>query len=144
MFYATARQFKTNNGDDDTLSDVTRIFLVDDDQDIVFSIKTALEAASEGFRVNSFTSPLLALENFKEGYYDLLLLDIRMPEMTGFELYETIHEMDTRVPVIFITAFEVYYEALREMFPDLVPTSFIQKPISNSDLVQRIKQILKR
>ena len=67
-----------------------------------------------------------------------------MPEMTGFDLYEAIHEMDTRVPVIFITAFEVYYEALKEMFPNLVPTSFIQKPISNSDLVQRIKQILKR
>jgi DNA-binding NtrC family response regulator len=144
MFYATARQFKRNNGDDDTLSDVTRIFLVDDDQDIVFSIKTALEAAAEGFMVNSFTSPILALENFREGYYDLLLLDIRMPEMTGFDLYEAIHEMDTRVPVIFITAFEVYYEALKEMFPNLVPTSFIQKPISNSDLVQRIKKILKR
>jgi DNA-binding NtrC family response regulator len=144
MFYATARQFKRNNGDDDTLSDVTRIFLVDDDQDIVFSIKTALEAAAEGFMVNSFTSPIIALENFREGYYDLLLLDIRMPEMTGFDLYEAIHEMDTRVPVIFITAFEVYYEALKEMFPNLVPTSFIQKPISNSDLVQRIKQILKR
>jgi DNA-binding NtrC family response regulator len=145
MFYATARQFKRNNGDDDdTLSDVTRIFLVDDDQDIVFSIKTALEAAAEGFMVNSFTSPIRALENFKEGYYDLLLLDIRMPEMTGFDLYEAIHEMDTRVPVIFITAFEVYYEALKEMFPNLVPTSFIQKPISNPDLVQRINKILKR
>lgn len=97
-----------------------------------------------GFSVDSFTSPAVALENFRPDYYDLLLLDIRMPEMTGFELYENIHETDKRVRVIFITAFEVYYEALREMFPDLVPSSFIHKPISNSDLVERIKQELKR
>ena len=64
--------------------------------------------------------------------------------MTGFELYEAIHERDKRVSVIFITAFEVYYEALREMFPDLVPSSFIQKPVSNSDLIDRIKRELKR
>jgi two-component SAPR family response regulator len=87
---------------------------------------------------------VVALENFRGDYYDLLLLDIRMPEMTGFELYEAINELDKRVPVIFITAFEVYYEALKEMFPNLVPTSFIQKPISNSELVQRINKVLKK
>ena len=48
--------------------------------------------------------------------------------------------MDAKVPVIFITAFEVYYEALKEIYPDLVPSSFIQKPISNADLVGRIKR----
>ena len=124
-------------------SDITRIFLVDDDPDVVFSIRTALEA-SGGFTVDSFTSPDVALENFKGDYYDLLLLDIRMPGMTGFELYEAIHERDKRVSVIFITAFEVYYEALREIFPDLVPSSFLQKPVSNSDLIDRIKRELQR
>jgi DNA-binding NtrC family response regulator len=124
-------------------SDITRIFLVDDDPDVVFSIRAALEA-SGAFTVDSFTSPDVALENFKADFYDLLLLDIRMPGMTGFELYEAIHERDKRVRVIFITAFEVYYEALREMFPDLVPSSFIQKPVSNADLVDRIKRELQR
>jgi DNA-binding NtrC family response regulator len=124
-------------------SDITRIFLVDDDPDVVFSIRAALEA-SGAFTVDSFTSPDVALENFKADFYDLLLLDIRMPGMTGFELYEAIHERDKRVRVIFITAFEVYYEALREMFPDLVPSSFIQKPVSNPDLVDRIKRELQR
>jgi two-component system, OmpR family, response regulator ChvI len=122
----------------------TRVFLVDDDQDIVFSITAALEESQEAFTVDSYTSPVVALENFRPEYYDLLLLDIRMPGMTGFELYENIQKLDKRVRVIFITAFEVYYEALREMFPDLVPTSFIQKPISNSNLVERIKRELKR
>lgn len=133
----------TKRSGNSSASDITRIFLVDDDPDVVFSIRAALEA-SGAFTVDSFTSPDVALENFKADLYDLLLLDIRMPGMTGFELYEAIHERDKRVRVIFITAFEVYYEALREMFPDLVPSSFIQKPVSNLDLVDRIKRELQR
>jgi two-component SAPR family response regulator len=67
-----------------------------------------------------------------------------MPGMTGFELYEEISKIDASVHVIFITAFEVYYEALKEIYPDLVPSSFIQKPISNHDLVGRIKRELNK
>jgi len=133
----------TKSSENSSASDITRIFLVDDDPDVVFSMRAALEA-SGAFTVDSFTSPDVALENFKANFYDLLLLDIRMPGMTGFELYEAIHERDKRVRVIFITAFEVYYEALREMFPDLVPSSFIQKPVSNLDLVDRIRRELQR
>lgn len=66
-----------------------------------------------------------------------------MPGMT-FELYDEINKMDPRVRVIFITAFEVYYDALKEIYPDLVPTSFIQKPISNDDLIGRIKRELNK
>lgn len=138
----TTKQSSKRTGNSSS-SDITRIFLVDDDPDVVFSIRAALEA-SGAFTVDSFTSPDVALENFKADFYDLLLLDIRMPRMTGFELYEAIHERDKRVRVIFITAFEVYYEALREMFPDLAPSSFIQKPVSNPDLVDRIKRELQR
>jgi DNA-binding NtrC family response regulator len=103
---------------------------------------TALE--SSGFAVDSYGSPDVALEKFKPRYYDLLLLDVRMPGMTGFELYDEINKIDAKVHVIFITAFEVYYEALKEIYPDLVPTSFIQKPISNDDFVGRIKRELSK
>jgi DNA-binding NtrC family response regulator len=123
-------------------SDITRIFLVDDDSDVLFSMVTALEA--KGFLVDSYGSPDVALEKFKPHYYDLLLLDVRMPGMTGFELYDEINKVDKKVRVIFITAFEVYYEALKEIYPDLVPSSFIQKPISNDDLVGRIKRELNK
>ena len=116
--------------------------MVDDDPDVLFSMVTALE--SSGFIVDSYSSPDIALEKFKPYYYDLLLLDVRMPGMTGFELYDEITKLDERVPVIFITAFEVYYEALKEIYPDLVPSSFIQKPISNDDLVGRIKRELRK
>ena len=116
--------------------------MVDDDPDVLFSMVTALK--SSGFVVDSYSSPDIALEKFKTYYYDLLLLDVRMPGMTGFELYDEINKLDERVPVIFITAFEVYYEALKEIYPDLVPSSFIQKPISNDDLVGRIKRELRK
>lgn len=122
--------------------DITRIFLVDDDPDVLYSMVTSLE--SSGFVVDSYNSPDIALEKFKPHYYDLLLLDVRMPGMTGFELYEEISKIDASVHVIFITAFEVYYEALKEIYPDLVPSSFIQKPISNDDLVGRIKRELNK
>lgn len=116
--------------------------MVDDDHDVLFSMRTALE--SSGFVVDSYSSPDVALDKFKPYYYDLLLLDVRMPGMTGFELYEEINKVDEKVHVIFITAFEVYYEALKEIYPDLVPSSFIQKPISNDDLAVRIKQELRK
>lgn len=116
--------------------------MVDDDPDVLFSIVAALE--SSDFVVDSYGSPDIALEKFRPYYYDLLLLDVRMPGMTGFELYDEINKMDERVHVIFITAFEVYYEALKEIYPDLVPSSFIQKPISNDDLVGRIKRELSK
>lgn len=114
--------------------------MVDDDPDVLFSIGTTLESC--GFVVDSFSSPDIAIETFRPHYYDLLLLDVKMPGMTGFELYDEINKIDPRVRVIFITAFEVYYDALKEIYPDLVPTSFIQKPISNDDLIGRIKREL--
>jgi two-component system response regulator ChvI len=123
-------------------TDVIKVFLVDDDPDVLFSMVTCLE--SRGFVVDSYSSPDIALERFKPNYYDILLLDVRMPGMTGFELYEEINKKDKRAHVIFITAFEVYYEALKEIYPDLVPSSFIQKPISNEDLVGRIRRELNK
>src|SRR5581483_3163575 len=88
-----------------------RIFLVDDEQDITYSLKKGLE--NEGFEVEAFTSPVIALRNYKPGTYDLALLDIRMPEMSGFELFRKIKEKDGKIRVCFITAFEIYYDEFR-------------------------------
>ena len=114
-----------------------KILIVDDDPDIILSFKNGLE--SYGFEVDSFNDPLLALKNFKANFYDLLLIDIRMPNMTGFEFYQEINKIDNKAKVCFITAFEVYYRALLEEFADLYQKCFIQKPISIDKLVKRIK-----
>ena len=119
---------------------IIKILIVDDDPDIVLTFKTGLE--SNGFEVDSWNDPLSALKNFKANFYDLLIIDIRMPDMTGFELYQKINKIDSKAKVCFITAFEVYYRALLEKFGDLERKCFIQKPISIDELVKYIQKEL--
>jgi two-component system, OmpR family, response regulator ChvI len=114
-----------------------RILIVDDEPGITLAFKKGLEG--EEFEVETFNDPLLALSSFKANSYNLILLDVKMPKMNGFELYQQIEKMDHNVKVCFITAFEVYYEALKEIFPNLEVGCFIKKPIEISDLVNRIK-----
>jgi DNA-binding response OmpR family regulator len=112
------------------------ILIVDDEIDITLAFKKGLE--SDGFLVDTYNDPLTALLNFKSDFYDLLLVDVRMPKMNGFELYQEIEKIDKKTKVCFITAFEVYYHALREIFPTLEVGCFIRKPIEIDDLVKRI------
>ena len=118
----------------------TRIMLVDDEQDITFSFRMGLE--NNGFVVDTFNDPKEALSNFKSGFYDLLLIDIKMPKMNGFELYQEIEKIDNKAKVCFITAFEVYYKSLRELFPTVKVDCYIKKPITTDELLQRIKSEL--
>ena len=119
-----------------------RILVVDDEPDITSFFKQALR--DNGFEVETANDPLLALKNFKEDHhaYDLLVIDIVMPEMDGFSLYEEIRKIDKKVKVCFITAFEVNYQALRAVFPAATSTDdigcFIRKPVDIDDLVKRI------
>jgi two-component system, OmpR family, response regulator ChvI len=114
-----------------------RILLVDDEQDITFAFRIGLE--DNGFAVDTFNDPQEALSNFKAGLYDLLLIDVRMPKMNGFELYREIEKIDNKPKICFITAFEVYYKSLRELFPTVRIDCYIKKPITTDELVQRIK-----
>jgi two-component system, OmpR family, response regulator ChvI len=119
---------------------MTKILIVDDDTGITLAFKKGLEG--DGFEVDTFNDPLEALSNFKPSKYDFLLLDVRMPNMNGFELYKEIEKVDGDVKVCFITAFEVYYEALREVFPSLEVECFIRKPIEIASLIKKIKNEL--
>jgi two-component system, OmpR family, response regulator ChvI len=112
------------------------ILIVDDEIDITLAFKKGLE--SNGFMVDIYNDPVTALLNFKSDFYDLILVDVRMPKMNGFELYQEIEKVDKKSKVCFITAFEVYYHALREIFPTLEESCFIRKPIEIDDLVKRI------
>ncbi|HYT45581.1 MAG TPA: hybrid sensor histidine kinase/response regulator [Methylomirabilota bacterium] len=90
-----------------------RIFLVDDDYDHTITFKVGLEHA--GFEVDTYNDSAIALSNFKPDYYDLLLIDIKMPKIDGLELYERIRKVDDKVKVWFITAYELYYKTLAEV-----------------------------
>ena len=89
-----------------------RILIVDDEPDICEILKKVFEQS--GFNADSYDDPILALENFNAGYYDLLLLDIKMPEIDGFHLYQEMKKIDDRVKVCFLTASEMYYERFRK------------------------------
>ena len=116
-----------------------RILIVDDEEDITSILKKGLE--KYGYEIDVFNDPLLALSSFRAGSYDLILLDIRMPKMDGFELYQRITQLDSKTKVCFMTAFEVYYDALKELFPDSYESiCFIRKPIAIQDFVKRISK----
>jgi DNA-binding response OmpR family regulator len=114
-----------------------RRLIVNDEPDITLAFKKGLECNE--YEVDTFNDPLVALSSFKTSLYHLLLIDVKMPKMNGFELYQQMQKIDNKVRVCFIAAFEVYYEALREIFPNLEVCCFIRKPLEMSDLVNRIK-----
>ena len=118
-----------------------RVLLVDDESDITTSFKIGLE--QYGFTVSVYNDPRLALSEFKAGLHDLLLVDIRMPGMTGLELYQKIKQIDGNIEVCFITAFEEYYGQLSAAFPNIdLEKCYILKPITILDLAKKINTIL--
>jgi DNA-binding response OmpR family regulator len=114
------------------------LFVVDDEPDITLVFSIGLE--DNGFLVDAFNDPLLALEAFKEQKkpYDLALLDIKMPKMDGFELYNEIRKVDDKVKVCFVTAFDIQKEDEAVATLNEKP-AIIRKPISIDDLVKRVK-----
>jgi DNA-binding response OmpR family regulator len=117
-----------------------RILVVDDQPDITLTIEVELEA--EGlFDVDTFTDPELALSSFKPGIYHLVILDIVMPKMDGFELYEELKKVDPGINVCFLTASEMYHEEMRGVkHCALNKDLFLQKPISTNDLIREINK----
>jgi two-component system, OmpR family, response regulator ChvI len=116
-----------------------RILLVDDEPDVVLGFEICLE--DNGFEVDSFNDPILALSSFKQGLYSLALLDIRMPKLNGFELYREIRKIDDKVKICFMTAFDIQNEQLKEVLPtlDLDEPIVIRKPIRIDDFIAKIK-----
>jgi DNA-binding response OmpR family regulator len=122
-----------------------RILIVDDDPDITFTFKKAFEEANRisgnkiSFHVNTYNDPLVALSKFKPDFYDLLLVDINMPRMNGFDFYVKVFELDINPRVCFMSSEFINQEALREQHPSLSIGCFIRKPVTIEDLVKRVK-----
>ena len=90
------------------------------------------------FEIYTYNDPLLALTQFKPHFYDLLLTDIYMPDMNGFELCQKILVLDVNVKVCFMSAAELNIQALREVYPSLSFGCYIKKPVTMVQLVERL------
>jgi DNA-binding response OmpR family regulator len=118
-----------------------KILLVDDEHDNSSIFTIGLK--DNGFYVDTFDDPISALSAFKPDFYDLLILDIKMPKMDGYELYENIRKIDNKVKVCFVTAsVEEYREDYQQSFTSNI--SFLTKPITIDDLVKKVNEIIIR
>ena len=118
-----------------------RILLVDDEPDLCTVYQIVLQDA--GYECIPYTDSVKALQEYRPTYYDLILLDIKMPVLNGFELCKKIIELDKPVHIIFITASEAYYEKFRgQRFPELGKINYIQKPIGNEELIRIVNMII--
>jgi CheY-like chemotaxis protein len=121
-----------------------RILIIDDDPDTTLTFKSAIEDSNNSSKhdrrieVITYNDPLKALSEFKPDFYDLLLVDINMPQMNGFELCEKILKIDINVKVCFVSAGGVNREAIREIYPAISIGCFITKPVTIDYLVKRI------
>ena len=118
--------------------------MVDNEVDITFALENALE--SYEFKVDTFNDPITALKSYKTDHYDLVILDIKMPKMDGFELYTKIKELDPNVKICFLTAIATLNEGfikLQSEFDRIINEGyFIQKRIKTDDLLEKLKKLI--
>ena len=135
------RQFEEKN----TVKKTKTILVIDDDKDITLTVRSSFELENDRstsgifFQVHTHNFPLLALSEFKPSFYDLLLIDVEMPKMNGFELSTKILELDANPKICFMSAADVNYEALREIYPSISFGCFIKKPVSLDYLIKRVR-----
>lgn len=116
-----------------------KILLVDDEPDLTFIFKKGLEDAQ--LSVDAFNDPAEVFKVSKSHFYDLVILDIAMQDMDGFDLYRELKTLDPEVKVCFITATEKYHQDFREAeLRDLSQDLFIAKPISIKDLIIEVNK----
>jgi CheY-like chemotaxis protein len=121
------------------VAEKNRVLLVDDEPDVVYLVKKSLER--NGFVVDAYTDPLLALQNFKGGVYSLLLLDIKMPKINGIEFVRRVEKEDDKVKVCFFSASEYLTSNVKDKFYNSQDKFlFISKPISIPEMTRQIKQ----
>jgi DNA-binding response OmpR family regulator len=118
-----------------------KILVIDDEPDLTKLCSLAFE--EYGFEVDTFNDPIEALLNYKPHYYDLVILDIRMPKMDGFQLHNEIKKKDHNAKICFLTASGSFYEEFRKgEYYVLDKNLFIQKPISNEELLRKVNKLM--
>lgn len=116
--------------------------MVDDEVDILHVLKRGLEI--NGFQVEGYSSPQEVLVSFKPSKYDLAILDIRMPGLSGFQLYREMRKIDPTITACFLSAFEVHPNEFKIVFPSMMEVkAIIKKPVSINHLLREITPLLR-
>lgn len=115
------------------------ILIVDDEPDITYTLKLALENSNEKYRIHTYNNPISLLSEFKPNYYDLLLVDINMPFMDGFELCKKILDLDLNIRICFMSTGEINLNALRDVYPEKSMGCFIKKPLKLKNLIKLVE-----
>ena len=118
-----------------------KILVVDYEHDSNLLLKTILER--NGFIVDCFDDPFVAMENFQSNLFSLIILNIKLPKLNGFRLYREIRKKDKKVKVCFITDGEMYYGVYTDIFNSLDENSFIRKPINYDNLLEHLSKIIR-
>jgi DNA-binding response OmpR family regulator len=129
-------------GDSGLVQQQKKILIIDDNEDITMSLRVILERY--GFKTDSYSDSVLANKNFRNGQYDLVILDIKMPVYDGFHSYQKIRKIDSKVKVCFLTATEYFHEEIRKEhgLDELNKELFLRKPIETEELVREIRKLL--
>lgn len=120
-----------------------RILIVDEDKDVGVTFETMLN--NYGFDIDYFTDPAVALEKFKPNLYDLIILDINMPKINGFELYEQLKSRDSNIKTLFITGLnrvESYNTHHSKVYPLKGQRHFMAKPVSKKELLENVYDMI--
>ncbi len=120
-----------------------RILIVDDEKDVGWTLKLILEYY--GFDIDCFTDSATALEKFKPNLYDLIILDIKMAEINGFELYDELKSRDSNIKTLFITALssvEPYNTRNSKVYPLRGVRHFMKKPVSSEVLLEQVYSMM--
>lgn len=118
------------------------VLLIDDDKDILTVLRHSLDI--KGVNAFGFTNPALAVEHFKNNAanYDIVVTDIRMPEMSGFEVARAVKEIRPDIKIAFITAFEISKSEFEKVLPSTKVDAFITKPVKSETFVEIIKEVM--
>ena len=116
-----------------------RILVVDDERDVCRTLQLMLE--NNGFDIDCYTDSTKALEKFKPNLYDLTILDVKMPKINGFELYEQLKSRDSNIKTLFITGLssvESYNTQNSKVYPLKGQRHFMTKPVSSKELLEHV------
>ncbi len=116
-----------------TSAEATRILLVDDDQELTEVLKVRLQM--NGYLVDAFNDPVVALNRFVPEKYDVAVLDFRMQPMDGLELYRRLRKLDNGLVMCFLTAYA------NEIEDKPAGVAFLEKPITTADLISKLQEI---